>query len=361
MSNKKNKKRKGFTLIEILVVIAIIVVLATIVLAFVKEAKARGIDSKAKSGMQALRTTIEGAIVSSSNGGSSGEDYSVIMKSAPITSMVSGIVAQGGYDNGTYQVLSSPTEYAFVFPLKSTSGYWCIDSTGVSKKVDGLIDLTSGGKNCGNIAPTTIIVPVGGNSAVGIVLSGGNPYDVTYSNSCANLSTYTSSYAEPGYVATDAQSHNISGSVSSTGIVIDNNEFALQHIDVAPNGGHITYTVTDPTNNAPYTATRNLNLNRAHASCGNINQPPVISLITYIDNPFCKGWSEPSFTVYDPEDGVISPDKVTWEDATTNGINPGFTRLYKVFDSKGLMGTASRIFDYSSCDNPPPGPGDSKN
>ena len=146
---KKNFK-KGFTLIELLVVVAIIGILASVVLASLNSARAKGADAAVKSNLANARAQAE--LFYDSNGskymgtintaddvcntaGSVGSPavkgiYQNILAAASATGATVGNEAAAG--DATH-VICSPAAGTWVVqaPLK-TGGYWCVDSTGAS-------------------------------------------------------------------------------------------------------------------------------------------------------------------------------------------------------------------------------------
>jgi prepilin-type N-terminal cleavage/methylation domain-containing protein len=145
---KKNLK-KGFTLIELLVVIAIIGILASVILASLDSARAKGVDAATKSDLDNSRAQAElyydGGVVSgntylgvctapvSPNNGISG-----MMQDA--ASKIGGTVVTTVGTAGTATTVTchdSAGAWAASVPLKSittATTYFCVDSTGASKQ-----------------------------------------------------------------------------------------------------------------------------------------------------------------------------------------------------------------------------------
>ena len=159
-SMKKNFK-KGFTLIELLVVVAIIGVLASVVLASLNTARAKGTDAAIKSNLDNTRAQASlyydtnsgyssAAVAATATGGTNAAcsvPNSVFDPAAAnsINGMI--VAAQQAYGGasstaakctitvGTVAIPS--TNWAADVPLKNpvTAGdVWCVDSTGVSKE-----------------------------------------------------------------------------------------------------------------------------------------------------------------------------------------------------------------------------------
>lgn len=156
---KKNSK-KGFTLIELLVVVAIIGVLASVVLASLNTARAKGANAAIKANMANIRAQAEIVYDSTSpNGYGTASNASVcptlaaigggtansVFSSSPATTLVianqvaSAIQSSTGTSGtqGTDMFCGSTTiAWAASVKLKVAEGsnnFWCVDSTGASK------------------------------------------------------------------------------------------------------------------------------------------------------------------------------------------------------------------------------------
>lgn len=117
-------KNKGFTLIELLVVIAIIGILASVVLASLNSARAKGADAAIKSSLNNARAQAELYYdnTSSSYAGLCTAD-------ATILNIQNGVNSAGG----TFACTPTPTATAYKLwsPLRTSATTWyCVDSTG---------------------------------------------------------------------------------------------------------------------------------------------------------------------------------------------------------------------------------------
>jgi prepilin-type N-terminal cleavage/methylation domain-containing protein len=114
--------RRGFTLIELLVVIAIIGILASVVLASLNTARAKGADAAIKSSINNARAQAE---LFYDNNSSS---YVGLCADATIVNIQNGVNNAGG----TFACTPTPVaaSYKLWSPLKTASLWYCVDSTG---------------------------------------------------------------------------------------------------------------------------------------------------------------------------------------------------------------------------------------
>lgn len=127
----KNSKSNGFTMIELLVVVAIIGILSAVVTTLVTSSKHRSNDAKIKSQMASLKKTIE--IYGSSNSNNYGTVTGICTTPSTVfTDVVSDtykFTAEANYPTGTnLRCYSSGSTWAVSASM--SSGFWCVDSNG---------------------------------------------------------------------------------------------------------------------------------------------------------------------------------------------------------------------------------------
>jgi prepilin-type N-terminal cleavage/methylation domain-containing protein len=148
MKNSKSKIQKtterGFSLLELLMVITIIGVLTTVILNAISNARARSYDSKVKQQLTSFRTAAEVYFTNQSPNSYGPPSIRCDSGLFSDTNAVNGrpgiYIAAGNLPNNTQVVCgSSDSAFAVKATLYSGSRYWCVDNTGVSRLVSGPI------------------------------------------------------------------------------------------------------------------------------------------------------------------------------------------------------------------------------
>ncbi len=125
------KKNKGFTLIELLVVIAIIGILASVVLASLNSARAKGANAAVKSNLANMRA--QAAVFYDSQ---SPNTYEGLCIDANVTQAMAAVLTAAGaagscYDGADTWVIKAPLKAA-----EGTDTSYCVDSSGKSIGID---------------------------------------------------------------------------------------------------------------------------------------------------------------------------------------------------------------------------------
>lgn len=140
---RQNTKR-GFTVIELLIVVGIIAILATLLIASLTSAKQKAQDKAIVANMLTIRSQAQLYY-----DGAGGQSYGPV-QSYPVSndctlglysadSVIAQTIAKLKQDRGTDLVacFSTPTTYAIVTKLNFVNGYFCLDSVNTGRVIDG--------------------------------------------------------------------------------------------------------------------------------------------------------------------------------------------------------------------------------
>ncbi len=127
-----NSNNRGFTLIELLVVIAIIGILASVVLASLNSARAKGADAAVKSNLNNMRA--QAAIVYDS---ATPNAYTNVCSDDNVEAALTAAKTAGGDSRAiTAMCVATADTWAASALLKTKNGsddqWWCVDSAGAS-------------------------------------------------------------------------------------------------------------------------------------------------------------------------------------------------------------------------------------
>jgi prepilin-type N-terminal cleavage/methylation domain-containing protein len=149
LSYTPGMKTRGFTLIEITVVVGIIALAAAIVVATLNSSRYRGANAGIKSNMHTISQQVE--LFFLNNGNSYGTDFTLGSCAQTTGTLFADTIIWKAIQEITRQSTVTPTcsstatTWAVSTPLRTSEGsstYWCIDSQGKAKGES--TDITSG-------------------------------------------------------------------------------------------------------------------------------------------------------------------------------------------------------------------------
>jgi prepilin-type N-terminal cleavage/methylation domain-containing protein len=139
----KNSKEKGFTLIELLVVIAIIGILASVVLASLNTARAKGADAAIKSNLNNARAQAE---IFYDGPGNNSYSAVCLTPTTGIGQFRTGALSAGSATVNCTDSANPNSAWAMEATLKTVAtNYYCVDSTGKAG--------VTGGPKTGTVCP----------------------------------------------------------------------------------------------------------------------------------------------------------------------------------------------------------------
>lgn len=207
-------KQKGFSLIELLITIAIIAVLLAVVLASIKSSKNKAADAETRKVVAEIALKAEGQEIAPGVVNYQAA-FTAVGATTALTQLAAKYSVPSGAALGAYDYSVTATDYAILFPLKK-GGYYCVDSYGqaTAKEVPGQFQ-TTGAKTCATATrttPPTNNVPVLTLTAPTVVGYGVHPTFFMY-NGVSVYGVPPIEWAEPSYTATDVEDGNITSQV----------------------------------------------------------------------------------------------------------------------------------------------------
>ncbi|OGI79816.1 hypothetical protein A2W43_02095 [Candidatus Nomurabacteria bacterium RIFCSPHIGHO2_12_40_11] len=140
--------KKGFTLIELLVVVAIIGILASVVLASLNTARAKGANAAIKANLANIRAQAEIVYDATPNAYGTAANATTacaatgwtptagsLFANTTINAAIIAAATYAGAGGACFSSIGTGSAWAASMPLKpgdSAGAYWCVDSTGVS-------------------------------------------------------------------------------------------------------------------------------------------------------------------------------------------------------------------------------------
>ncbi len=121
-----SKHEKGFTLLELMVVVSIIGLLVAIITTFLTISRNKAKDSNTQKVLSSLR-----AIATEEKNDT--ETFEGICSGGKVGESIQTLAVQNNVTLGQYHCLASVSDFVILFPLKSINGFWCVDAEGSSK------------------------------------------------------------------------------------------------------------------------------------------------------------------------------------------------------------------------------------
>ena len=130
------RNEKGFTLIELMIVIAIIAIIAAIAIPNLLDARKGANEAAAKSAMRTL-FTVQNLFREGDKDGDGQLDYATDLTELKTAGLIDGVFASGTKQGYVFQILNGASLYTWSatadpqVPGKSGDNYYFIDETGV--------------------------------------------------------------------------------------------------------------------------------------------------------------------------------------------------------------------------------------
>lgn len=134
-------RNRGFTLIELMVVVAIVGLLASIVLVNTQRSRFQAHDAQIQSLMHQLRNAAEMSYSQSENYGAvCDENNNTVSDSGEFGVVERAVKRENGNQNIACFESADQKDFAASTPLKAKTGkYWCVESAGLSIELENQI------------------------------------------------------------------------------------------------------------------------------------------------------------------------------------------------------------------------------
>lgn len=148
-------KSSGFSLIEVLIVVAVIAILAGLILMAAQRSQLKAHDNSIRADIRQMRVLAENAYVAQGNSyqnwATAGPGFDGIAAELTILKKDIDVRLADDPDDATYQVTIIDTNeagYCLSAPLRATSNHFCADATGVFKEVASACDPAANPPRC---------------------------------------------------------------------------------------------------------------------------------------------------------------------------------------------------------------------
>ncbi len=134
----------GFTIIEIIGAFAIIGLILSVVISGIQKSKDKKSDLSVKAELAEIQIDVSEYDIAPGV-----TDFTAAFNSKGVSQKLLDIASSLGVSPGEYEYVATADEFVVIFPLKKSDTFYCVDSTGISSEVTGLLNIT-GPRSCSN-------------------------------------------------------------------------------------------------------------------------------------------------------------------------------------------------------------------